>query len=356
MIPYLAGMNRLTYISSFGRSTSLKDIREIGRISEVNNARDNLTGVLLCFRGVFYQIIEGEEEEINRCFDRIKADPRHDDIFILNIEKEIPSRMYEEWKMKTVFLDDQKFPLIMPIRNLLDSLAKTHSILKQYVPKEILEGIQRGSEPQNWGFRREEYVIMFSDLLCFTTITEKIDLPGMQELLDTFFEIASKIIAESGGMIAKLTGDGFMAYYPVTIANLALRAGTDIIKALRQQRQQSSSPFIQLAYCGIGISAGTVVQGNVGSARRQDYTLLGDVVNSASRLESYTRETGHAILFDQGLYQYLTPEKELPILDLGQHMLKGKTKKSQIYTVDDPATVFDKTTAEIADAIGAIQL
>ncbi|MEO1259129.1 MAG: BLUF domain-containing protein [Bacteroidota bacterium] len=349
-------MNRLTYISSFSKSTSLKDIREIGRISEVNNARDNLTGVLLCFRGVFYQIIEGEERDIDRCFERIKADPRHDDIFILNIEKNISHRMYVEWKMKTVFLDDQKYPLIMPIRNLLDSLTKTHQILTQYVPKEILKGIQSGSEPQTWGFKREDLVVMFSDLLCFTTITEKIDLPGMQELLYTYFEIASKNIQDSGGSIGKLTGDGFMAYYPIEKANAALQAGAGIIKALGMQRKQSGSPFVKLAYCGIGISAGTVVQGNVGSTKRQDYTLLGDVVNSASRLESYTRETGHALLFDQGLHKYLRQEDQFNILDLGEHMLKGKTKKSQIYTLDDPELLFDKSTAEIATAIGDIQM
>ncbi len=349
-------MIRLTYISSFGKQVSAKDIREIGSVSEKNNVRDGLTGILLCFKGVFYQIIEGEETLFYDCFNRIKTDPRHDDIFILNIERDIPERMYAQWNMKTVFLDSEVYPLIMPVRNLLDTLTQTHRVLKQYVPHEVLSGIQQGEDPLDWGFKREELVILFSDILSFTAITEKIDLAGMQHLLDTYFGIASQAMDRTGGRIAKLTGDGFMAYYPATQAASALQASLEIIRELKKQRETTRSPFLRLTYCGIGLSAGSVVMGNVGAASRHDYTVLGDVVNTASRLESFTRESGYSILFDDRFREYLqmTPHV-IPIHELGTQTLKGKSKTLDIYTVNDKDVQFEKTQAEIIDAIRQIQ-
>lgn len=349
-------MIRLTYISSIGKGASAKDIRAIGTVSEKNNAQDDLTGVLMCFKGVFYQIIEGEEEPLYRCFDRIKADPRHTDLFVLNIERDIPERVYTEWKMKTVFLDSEDYPLIMPIRNLLDSLTQTHRVLKQYVPFEILDGIQNGEDPLAWEFKREELIVLFSDLVSFTAITEKINLAEMQELLDTYFGIASRAIAKSGGKIAKLTGDGFMAYYPAAQAASALHASLEIIRELKKRREATPSAYLKLAYCGIGLSAGSVVMGNVGADTRQDYTVLGDVVNSASRLESYTREAGHSILFDGRFRKYLEKSPNvIPVLELGEQTLKGKSKPLTIFTVDHADVKFDRTPAEIYRAIGEIQ-
>lgn len=349
-------MVRLTYISSIGKKVTAKDIRAIGVVSSKNNAEDGLTGVLLCFRGVFYQIIEGEEEPLYRCFDRIKADSRHTDIFILNIEKDISERMYKDWDMKTVFLDSQTYPLIMPIRNLLDSLAQTHRVLKQYVPNEILNGIQNGEDPLAWEFKREELIILFSDIISFTAITEKINLAEMQELLDTYFGIAFRAIIKSGGSIAKLTGDGFMAYYPAAQVIPALLASLEIIRELKIQRDTTDSPFRKLAYCGIGLSAGSVVMGNIGSSTRKDYTILGDVVNSASRLESYTREAGYSILFDDRFRKYLDQAPNvIPILKLGEQTLKGKSKMLTIYTVDHLDVRFDRTPEEITSEIQKIQ-
>ena len=353
---YLAEMIRITYISSFGRETSAKDIQQIAKVSEVNNARDNLTGILLCFKGVFYQILEGEAAPVNRCLHRIQSDPRHADIFILNIEKNIEERMYGEWKMKTVFLDSHSYPLIMPVRNMLDSLTKTHGILKKYVPFEVLDGVQQGEDPLDWEFRRKELIILFSDIISFTAITEKIDLAEMQILLDAYFGIASRALVKHGGRIGKLTGDGFMAYFPVEQAASALHAALEIIQELKETREKAESAFLKLAYCGIGISAGSVVMGNVGSAVRQDYTVLGDVVNSASRLESYTREAGYSILFDERFFGYLKDATDLPVLKLGAQTLKGKLRPLTIYTIDHAELRYDQTPAEIADQVRKIQV
>ncbi len=349
-------MDRITYISSYSEELTSEDIEEIGRVSVANNKRDNLTGVLICLRGNFYQIIEGDSKLLSDCFNRIQQDPRHSNIFILNIEKNIEERQYGQWNMKTILLENNTNDLILPIQNLLDSLTGTHQILEKYTPVEVLDGIQQGLNPVYWKFKRDELVVLFSDLVSFTTITEKINLSEMKILLDTFFELASNAIEKSNGRITKLTGDGFMAYYPLEAATSALRASIEIIKGLKKQREISDSAFLSLAYCGIGLSAGIVVRGNIGSTIKKDYTILGDVVNSASRLESLTREIGYSILFDQRFMKYYEASSDLRILKLGEHTLKGKSKRLKVYTVEDPDILFDRTPEEIANEIMAIQV
>ncbi|HNA79297.1 MAG TPA: BLUF domain-containing protein, partial [Turneriella sp.] len=98
-------MKRLTYISSFSRPMSNKEIDEIGERSVKNNTRDGLTGVLFCFNNIFYQILEGPEDALNRCYARILKDSRHTDIFCLEVEN-ITTRQYGDWAMKTVRLDE----------------------------------------------------------------------------------------------------------------------------------------------------------------------------------------------------------------------------------------------------------
>lgn len=348
-------MDRITYISKFGKGITDKDIKEIGSKSEANNDRDNLTGVLMCFKGVFYQIIEGASASLYKCFNRIKSDPRHEDIFILDIERNIGKRLYGEWKMKTVFLEKNTDPLISPIRDLLSSLTNTHSTLKKYAPFEVLDGIQQGQNPLKWKIKRTEMIVLFSDLVGFSTLVEKADIDDVQKVLDNYFEISLAIINRTGGTVSKLMGDGFMAYYPIDHAKSALNASVRIIRGLKNSREKALSPFEKLSYCSIGISAGAVVQGNVGSLVKMDYTILGDIVNSASRLESYTRMKKHSLIFDHRFKQYLPRDLKFDILDIGTLKPKGKTQTLKIFTVADPIIPFDRSPEEIAKMIQSIK-
>jgi adenylate cyclase len=131
----------------------------------------------------------------------------------------------------------------------------------------------------------------------------------------------------------------------------------EIIRELKKQRETSHSAFLKVAYCGIGLSAGSVVMGNVGSSTRQDYTVLGDVVNTASRLESYTREAGYSILFDERFREYLQRSPNvMPILELGKQTLNGKSKTLTIYTVANADVHFDLTPEEITEEIRKIEV
>lgn len=347
-------MDRITYISKFRKGLSAGEIDEIGRRSSNNNSRDNLTGVLICFKGVFYQILEGPTTSLYPCFNRISADPRHEDIFILDIDRNIKKRMYGEWQMKTVLLDENKDPIISPIRDLLSSLTNTHATLKKYAPFEVLDGIQAGMDPLKWAMNRKEMIVLFSDLIGFSTLVENASIHEVQSVLDNYYKIGLAKIHSTGGTVSKLLGDGFMAYYPITHAKEALAASIDIINGLADSRGKTNSSFEKNMYCSIGISAGEVIQGNVGSLEKMDYTILGDVVNSASRLESHTRKKKFSLLFDQRFRQVLPENPDVEIIRVGTLKPKGKTQTLKLFTVSGPNIAFEKTPEQIARDIRAV--
>ena len=327
-------MDRITYISRFGKGVTNADIEQIGEISEINNARDQLTGALLCYNGVFYQILEGPRENLYTCFNRIKKDPRHQDIFILDIQRDIEERLYPQWKMKTVFLQKKVDQLMTPLRDLLSAMTNTHEILRKYVPSEILDGIQNGLSPIEWEMELDEKVVMFCDLVGFSTLLEHARIDEVKQVLNQYFGHSLSTVTKAGGSISKLLGDGFLAYFPIDKATSALECAKEIIQAQKNIREHTSSPFEKLCYCAVGLSAGPVLKGNTGSAARMDYTLIGDVVNSASRLESYTREAGYTILFDHRFKQYLgDTDRYIP---LGTLVPKGKSQQLNIFILGRP--------------------
>ena len=344
-------MDRITYISSCVPGVSKSDIDDIAHISQVNNAKSHLTGVLFFFKGMFYQILEGEPDQLYSCLDRIKKDPRHTDLFVIKVEKQIRRRLYGTWNMKTIVLDDNEDPVIAPLRNLLDLVTRTYRTLEHYVPMEVLEGLQRAQNPLEWTLKRQRKAVLFVDIVGFSTMAEKMNLRELQELLNTFFDVSLKAVDQTGGRISKLLGDGFMAYYPIEKCQQALRAAVEMILALKSLRETSDSSFTRLVHCGIGISAGALVEGNIGSYHKKDFTILGDVVNSAARLQNYTRQVGYPILFDHRFKKLLSDPIEWPVKKLGVYHPKGKTNELTIYTLEHPDLVFsippDNITAEL---------
>jgi len=256
--------------------------------------------------------------------------------------------------MKTVVLDKNTIPLIRPIRYIFNSLADTHHTLSKYAPAEVLSGIQEGKDPLKWKMQNDQMVVLFSDLIGFSTLVEQASIEEAAEFLNNYFEVALAIINHSGGTISKLTGDGFLAYYPIDLAEVALRATTQIASALKDLRESTKSPFVKLTYPSFGLSAGKVVKGNIGTKVKMDYTVLGDVVNSASRLESYTRETGFSILFDERLKTILPKDSDLSVIEINSFTPKGKSEKLRVYTLDDPNIPFDIPPWEIRERIRSV--
>lgn len=312
------------------------EIDSIGERSVKNNTRDGLTGVLFCFNNIFYQILEGPEDALNRCYARILKDNRHKDIFCLEVEN-ITERQYGDWAMKTVRLDESNDSLIRPIRTMLNSLARTHYVLERYSPHEVINGLQNGENPLAWKLKSNERTILFSDIFSSTTFAENLSGDQFEHLLAVYYDIANRSISENGGTISKLTGDGLMAYFARGREGEALNAAIEISRRLEDARSAApASDPVHYLYAGVGLCTGAVREGNIGSNLKYDYTLLGDSVNSAARLEGVSRKVDSLVIFDDSLLKGM--QRPSALRKLGLYQPKGKTESLFVYSVDYPYT------------------
>lgn len=153
-------------------------------------------------------------------------------------------------------------------------------------------------------------------------------------LLNTYFEICSRVIMRWGGEINKFIGDSVMAYFPVDHADQAIHAYADILAELAHVRATAGTDSpLQLLYTGFGMAHGTVIEGNMGSSIKMDYTIIGDAVNTAARLEGVTRQLEHALVLSDTVKQHT--REDWDFVQLGTHELVGKHAMIKLYSLDN---------------------
>ncbi|MCB1308919.1 MAG: BLUF domain-containing protein [Leptospiraceae bacterium] len=347
-------MKRVTYISNFNRPLTTDEIENIGEVSIRNNKRDELTGALFCFRNIFYQILEGPEERLDACFQRISADDRHGNVFVLNTEHNIAERQYPEWSMKTVVLDENTDSLVRPIKNLLATITRNHRILEKYTPQKVLAALQSGDNPEEIKPILEEKIILFSDIVGSTSLLEVLDIDSSVRLLDHYYRISTAAIEETGGEISKLTGDGMMAYYNADKADQAIEGAMRILRDLVELRNSAGTADpARLLYTGIGIGCGVALECNIGSTLAREYTLLGDSVNTTARLEAVTRRVKRGLVFDESLRSRIQTNK-WETVRLGTYLPKGKQQKISIYSIKDPAAHLPVNSKELLQMLRSL--
>jgi len=330
-------MKRLTYISKFSRSLTKKEIERIGNISQTNNSRDGITGVLMCCNGIFFQILEGEEDRIDLLYKRILEDDRHNGILCLKSELNVSQRSFPDWSMEVIVLDENNDILLQPIKIMLQTLGESQAILASYTQSGVLQAIENGINPLTLKPRYTEKIIFFADVISFTSITEKIEVTEVVDLLNQFFTICTNAIAARGGEVTKFIGDCVMAYFDGDCADEALQASLDILAELEILRNQAPahSP-LRVLYIGIGLSKGTVLEGNIGSQTKKEYTVIGDAVNVASRIEALTRQLNRFLVFSASVREGLS-NRWRPVR-LGDFHAKGKDAIVEVYSIDDVLT------------------
>lgn len=176
--------------------------------------------------------------------------------------------------------------------------------------------------------------ILFCDLRGFTALSEQLTPVQIVEMLNTHFDTMSKCIEQEGGLINKFIGDAIMAIYnvPVPLDNHAERAFVSARRMLTSLEQMNAS-FTEKGFpelkIGIGIHTGEVLAGNIGSSSRLEYTVIGDSVNVASRIESLCKDTNRNLLLSESTKTYLPTSVHLD--SLGKFQLKGREEMLQIY-------------------------
>ncbi len=210
-------------------------------------------------------------------------------------------------------------------------------ILQVYTKKILSERALAGDDPTKWLPRKRQVAVLFCDIRGFTNLSERLSAEEIVSFLNDFFGRMNGLITQQGGEIDKLMGDSVMAQF--ADADQALLAMIDMNKELQSMNRERFSQELPRIDIGIGVSWGDVIQGNIGTAARMDYTIVGDTVNVASRLESLTKHYQVQCIISQDVLNRLTVPVKTRFLDKVQ--VKGKVHPVSIYEVfeSDPEWV-----------------
>ena len=174
----------------------------------------------------------------------------------------------------------------------------------QYLHPTVIDQLVANPERLRLGGEKRELSIFFSDLAGFTTMSERLDPERLTLLLNEYLSAMTDIILESGGTIDKYEGDAIIAFWNAPLAqndhaSRAVQTALRCQERLAQLRPDFKARFGSELFMRIGINTGPVVVGNLGSAQRFDYSILGDNANVAARLEGVNKEFDTAILISE---------------------------------------------------------
>ncbi len=232
------------------------------------------------------------------------------------------------------------------------STAKEKAFIKNsfqhYLTPQVIEQILKDPEKLKLGGEKRNMTILFSDIRGFTTISEALTPEELTKLLNEYLSAMTDIIMDQNGVVDKYIGDAIMAFWGAPIDNPvhatdACRSAVFMMKRLREFNLQSKTPL----NIGIGLNTGDVVVGNMGSHKRFNYTVMGDEVNLASRLESLTKYYRVSIL----VTEQTAEDADLRFRELDLVIVKGKKEPKKIFEliVDGSSDVFDQALEAFQD-------
>jgi len=213
------------------------------------------------------------------------------------------------------------------------------STLCRYVTREVAEYVLKDRDKLKLGGNRQEVSVLFCDIRGFTTLTEEYAPEDLVGLLNEYFSLMVREIFNQQGTLDKFIGDAVMAVFgaPITRADDPLRAVRaalgmrHALKAFNIRQTRAQKPTVET---GIGICHGEAISGNIGSEERMEFTVIGDPVNIASRLEGLTKASGFKILIDDTVFQRVKGEFECVFI--GEEQVKGKRRLVKVYGIPDP--------------------
>lgn len=219
----------------------------------------------------------------------------------------------------------------------ITSEKRMRSTMSRYMDPSLADQILEAGEEILVG-QASHATILFSDIRGFTTLTEELGPQGTVSLLNEYFTVMVDCIQNEGGMLDKFIGDAIMAVFGTPLAHdddedRAVRASIAMLRALNTYNEKRLSDGKKPIDIGIGLNSDTVVSGNIGSPKRMDYTVVGDGVNLASRLEGACKQYGARLLISEHTFKKLRGTYRSREID--RVVVKGKTQPVAVYEVVD---------------------
>ncbi len=248
---------------------------------------------------------------------------------------------------------------------MVDELRRKQDLQKaigSYIDPRIVEKVILPGRPEDMMGQKRLMTVLFTDLVGFTTLGENLTAGGLVQVINRYFTLMSECVQKERGVIDKYIGDAVMAYWGAPFvaeeeqASTACRAALAQVEALNRFRAElpdlmglrKNLPEINLR---IGIATGEVVVGNIGSETARSYTVMGDTVNLASRLESANTMYGTRILISELTQRMVDKEMESREVDL--LAVKGKQEAVGVFELLGRTGVVDAATRSLNEAYGA---
>ena len=217
---------------------------------------------------------------------------------------------------------------------------KTKAMFSRYLSPDVVNELMQSPDQVALGGKRQELTIMFCDIRGFTAYSEGKAPEEVVSRLNEYLTAITHVIFRHGGMLDKYLGDGLMAIFGAPVfyedhIERAIRASVEIQEAIGNLNQRWAAQGAPALNVGVGINSGSVLVGNVGSPERMDYTVIGEDVNLASRVEGLTKNFGTLIVISERSVGKLPDNCELrsSLEFLGHAEVKGFTLPIGVFTV-----------------------
>jgi adenylate cyclase len=232
---------------------------------------------------------------------------------------------------------DEMEALATGFNTMVDGLRerdKLRATMGKYMTQSVVDHVMNGKV--ELGGELLTVTLLFSDIRSFTSISETMSAQELVKLLNEYFTEMVTVVMEEGGVVDKYIGDAIMAVFGAPVpkpddAQRAVRAAVRMRHALAVLNEKLVARGVPAIKTGIGLHTGEVVAGNIGSEARMEYTVIGDAVNLASRLETSTKELGTDVLISDDTNALLGDEFETRAVR--EITVKGRAKPVMVYEV-----------------------
>lgn len=224
--------------------------------------------------------------------------------------------------------------LLQDLQRSVDELQKTVNIFSKYVPKPVVDSALNSLEGPEIKGELLEATVLFCDIRGFTPLSEELEPEKVVLLLNEYYSTMADVVLRHNGSVNQFAGDEVYATFGAPLAypnnsHNAVFCALEMLEMRKELNKRLQEKFGVSIDLGIGINAGKVIAGNMGSSDRINYGVIGDTVNTGKRIESLTRETPNSIFISDKVYQEVA--HMVVTQNMGPLEVRGKKEKVIIH-------------------------